>query len=124
MTILPFPFRTTQAHGLSHFALYIFTTLNPTLSKNPNLSTKNPRSADFKFLRRTRIIFEDWKKENEESAIEYNDVDIQFEEQWLCRRNERNDLVILSSFKEFLSKTQDLKLQNQSNSNGLKAVTL
>ncbi|KAL3641377.1 hypothetical protein CASFOL_016345 [Castilleja foliolosa] len=87
------------------------------------LSAASVRSVGREYAQEALTKYADFLRRNYEVLSLKSDVDIQFEEQWLCRRDERNDLVILSSFKEFLSKTQDLKLQNQSNSNGLKAVT-
>ncbi|KAL6525214.1 hypothetical protein OROMI_030807 [Orobanche minor] len=67
----------------------------------------------------------DFLRKNHQVLSLKRDVDIQIEEQWLCRRDERNDSVVLSSFIDLLSKTHgwDLKGQNPADSNGFKAVT-
>ncbi|KAK6114777.1 hypothetical protein DH2020_007046 [Rehmannia glutinosa] len=87
------------------------------------LSAASVRSVGRQYAQEALTKYADFLRRNYEVLSLKRDVDIQIEEQWLSRRDERNDSVILSSFMDFLSKNSDFKWQNRSHSNGLKAVT-
>ncbi|EYU22854.1 hypothetical protein ABFS82_03G109700 [Erythranthe guttata] len=87
------------------------------------LSAASVRSVGKQYAQEALTKYADFLRKNYEVLSLKRDVDIQIEEQWLSKRDERNDSVILSSFVDFLSKPRDLKWQNKSHLNGLKTVT-
>ncbi|PIN10901.1 DNA-directed DNA polymerase [Handroanthus impetiginosus] len=87
------------------------------------LNAASVRTIGRQYVQEALTKYADFLWRNYEVLSLKRDIDVQIEEQWLCRRDDRNDSVILSDFMELLSKTHDLKWQNRRHSNGLKAVT-
>ncbi|KAI3464408.1 hypothetical protein Pfo_021071 [Paulownia fortunei] len=87
------------------------------------LSAASVRSVGRQYAQEALTKYADFLRRNYEVLSLKRDVDIQIEEQWLSRRDEQNDSVILSSFVDLLSKTRVFKWQNRSHLNGSKAVT-
>lgn len=87
------------------------------------LSAASVRSVGRQYAQEALTKYADFLRRNYEVLSLKRDVAVHIEEHWLSRRDQSNDSVILSSFLDFLSKTQDGRWQNRSHSNGLKAVT-
>ncbi|KAL6512102.1 hypothetical protein OROGR_021699 [Orobanche gracilis] len=69
------------------------------------LSAASVRSVGRQYAQEALTKHADFLRKNHQVLSLRRDVDIQIEEQWLYRRDERNDSVVLSSFMDLLSKT-------------------
>ncbi|CAA0827829.1 5-3 exonuclease family protein [Striga hermonthica] len=87
------------------------------------LTAASVRTVGKQYAQEALTKYADFLRRNYEVLSLKRDVNIQIEDQWLSRRDELNDSVILSSFMDFLNKNTDLNRQNRSISNGLKAGT-
>ncbi|XP_051139176.1 uncharacterized protein LOC127256978 [Andrographis paniculata] len=73
------------------------------------LSAVSVRTVGRQYAQDALTKHADFLRRNYDVLSLKRDVNVQIEEQWLARRDGRNDSVILSNFMDLLSKAQDLK---------------
>ncbi|KAL2520093.1 uncharacterized protein Fot_24016 [Forsythia ovata] len=62
--------------------------------------------------------YADFLRRNYEVLSLKKDIDVHVEDQWLSRRDTRNDLVVLGNFVNLLRENQNLRWQNRSHAMG------